>query len=59
MNTYNHDLLLQLQTNFIFTKKIKGFLKKIKIKNKIKWGARKLTQNTLKIIIYKYITLIS
>ena len=47
MNTYDHDLLLRLQTNFIFTKKKKkGFFFKIKIK--IKGATRKLTQITLK-----------
>ena len=45
MNTYDHDLLLRLQTNFIFTKKRKMFFLK---KNKNKRGAGKLTQNTLK-----------
>ena len=47
MNTYDHDLLLRLQTNFIFTKKEKVFFFK-KIKNKIKGTVGKLTQNTLK-----------
>ena len=55
MNTYDHDFFLRLQTNFIFTKKIKGFFFFQKIKGKV----GKLAQNTLKIIIYKYIILIS
>ena len=49
MNTYDHDLLLRLQTNFIFTKKRKGFFFQ-----KIKGTVRNLTQNTLKELIYKY-----
>ena len=42
MNTYDHDLLLRLQMNFIFTKKRKVFF------FFQKGAAGKLTQNTLK-----------
>ena len=46
MKTYDHDLFLRLQTNFIFTKKRKDFFFSKKIK--IKGSAGKLIQNTLK-----------